>query len=69
MLHHLDQDETMAVVLPHGALFRGGAEAVIRRFLVEKKELAGHGDRVAGKHILRHGDSDMHSCLQEAQGK
>jgi type I restriction enzyme M protein len=26
MLHHLDENGTMAVVLPHGALFRGGAE-------------------------------------------
>ena len=37
MLHHLDEDGTMAVVLPHGALFRGGAEGVIRRFMVENR--------------------------------
>lgn len=37
MLHHLDENGTMAVVLPHGVLFRGGAEAVIRRFIVEEK--------------------------------
>ena len=35
MLHHLDENGTMAVVLPHGALFRGGAEGVIRRYLIE----------------------------------
>ena len=34
MLHHLDEDGTMAVVLPHGVLFRSGAEGVIREFLV-----------------------------------
>lgn len=35
MVHHLDQDGTLAVVLPHGVLFRGAAEGVIRRYLVE----------------------------------
>jgi type I restriction enzyme M protein len=35
MLHHLDDGGTMAVVLPHGVLFRGGAEGVIRRYLIE----------------------------------
>ena len=37
MLHHLDENGTMAVVLPHGVLFRGAAEGVIRRFIVEEK--------------------------------
>ena len=37
MLHHLDDDGTMAVILPHGVLFRGGAEGAIRQFLVESK--------------------------------
>jgi len=37
MLHHLDEDGTMAVVLPHGVLFRGGAEGAIREFLVGSK--------------------------------
>src|SRR6056297_2188402 len=36
MLHHLDEDGTMAVVLPHGVLFRGGAEGIIREFLIKK---------------------------------
>ncbi|MDF1815657.1 MAG: type I restriction-modification system subunit M [Verrucomicrobiales bacterium] len=36
MVHHLDQDGTLAVVLPHGVLFRGAAEGVIRRYLVEE---------------------------------
>lgn len=26
MIHHLDENGTMAVVLPHGTLFRGAAE-------------------------------------------
>lgn len=36
MLHHLADNGTMAVVLPHGALFRSGAEGVIRRHIIEK---------------------------------
>lgn len=34
-LYHLRQDGTMAIVLPHGVLFRGAAEAPIRTSLVE----------------------------------
>lgn len=37
MIHHLDDNGTMAVVLPHGVLFRGAAEAVIRKYLVKSK--------------------------------
>jgi len=36
MLHHLDESGTMAVVLPHGVLFRGAAEGKIRRYIIEK---------------------------------
>ncbi|MBO1198385.1 type I restriction-modification system subunit M [Staphylococcus simiae] len=37
MIHYLDDDGTMAVVLPHGVLFRGAAEGTIRRYLIEDK--------------------------------
>ncbi len=37
MVHHLAENGTMALVLPHGALFRGGAEQHIRRYLIEEK--------------------------------
>lgn len=37
MLHHLSENGTMAVVLPHGALFRGGAEGTIRKYIIEKQ--------------------------------
>ena len=37
MIHHLAENGTMAIVLPHGALFRGGAEQHIRKFLIENK--------------------------------
>ncbi len=37
MIYHLNESGTMACVAPHGVLFRGAAEGVIRRFLIEKK--------------------------------
>jgi type I restriction enzyme M protein len=37
MIYHLNEGGTMACVAPHGVLFRGAAEGVIRRFLIEKK--------------------------------
>ncbi len=35
MLYHLKPDGRMAVVLPHGVLFRGAAEGKIRRYMIE----------------------------------
>lgn len=37
MLYHLADNGTMAVVLPHGVLFRGGAEGQIRKYIIEKQ--------------------------------
>lgn len=37
MIHQLDESGTMAIVLPHGVLFRGAAEGHIRRYLIEEK--------------------------------
>ena len=37
MLHHLDENGTMAVILPHGVLFRGGAEAHIRKYIIKDR--------------------------------
>ncbi|REI30233.1 type I restriction-modification system subunit M [Staphylococcus felis] len=37
MIYYLDDNGTMAVVLPHGVLFRGAAEGKIRRYLIEEK--------------------------------
>lgn len=36
MIHQLDENGQMAVVLPHGVLFRGGAEEHIRRYIIEE---------------------------------
>ncbi len=37
MLHHLADNGTMAIVLPHGVLFRSGAEGQIRKYIIEKQ--------------------------------
>ena len=39
MINHLDDNGTMAVVLPHGVLFRGAAEGVIRKYLIEERNV------------------------------
>lgn len=36
MVYHMDDDGRIAVLLPHGVLFRGGAEEIIRKYLIEK---------------------------------
>ena len=42
--HYLKDDGVMAIILPHGVLFRGGAETKIRRKLLDD----GHIDTVIG---------------------
>jgi len=37
MIASLDENGTMAVVLPHGVLFRGAGEGTIRKHLIEKQ--------------------------------
>jgi type I restriction enzyme M protein len=37
MIHQLDENGTMACVLPHGVLFRGAAEGHIRKYLIDDK--------------------------------
>jgi len=37
MLHHLADNGTMAVILPHGVLFRSGAEEHIRKYIIENQ--------------------------------
>ena len=39
MISQLDENGTMAVVLPHGVLFRGAAEGVIRKYLIEERNV------------------------------
>ncbi len=37
MIYQLDENGTMAVVLPHGVLFRGASEGHIRQYLIEDR--------------------------------
>jgi type I restriction enzyme M protein len=37
MIYHLAENGTMAIVLPHGALYRGGAEQHIRKYIIEDR--------------------------------
>ncbi len=37
MIHQLDENGTMATVMPHGALFRGNAEGHIREYIIKNK--------------------------------
>jgi len=37
MIYQLNDSGTMAVVLPHGVLFRGGAEGEIRKYMIEQQ--------------------------------
>lgn len=37
MVYHLAENGIMAIVLPHGVLFRGAAELQIRKYLIEQK--------------------------------
>lgn len=36
MVHHMDEDGRIAVLLPHGVLFRSGAEETIREYMIKK---------------------------------
>lgn len=37
MIYHLAENGVMAVIMPHGVLFRGAAEGHIRKYLIEEK--------------------------------
>lgn len=39
MISHMDDDGRIAVLLPHGVLFRGAAEETIRKYIIEKLNL------------------------------
>lgn len=39
MVYQLDENGTMAVVMPHGVLFRGAAEGIIRKSLIDRNYL------------------------------
>lgn len=60
MIHHLSENGTMAIVLPHGSLFRGGAEQHIRRYLIEDKNYL---DAVIGLPSKIFFGTDIPTCI------
>ena len=65
-LHYLKDDGVMAIILPHGVLFRGGAEET------DPQQAAGgrahrHGHRPAGESVLFNGHSGLHPGAEEVQ--
>lgn len=39
MIYHMDDDGRIAVLLPHGVLFRGASEGIIRKYIIENLNL------------------------------
>lgn len=61
MVYHMAEDGRIAVLLPHGVLFRGAAEGKIRRYLIENMNVL---DAVIGLPAnLFHGTSIPVCCL------
>lgn len=61
MIYHMDDDGRIAVLLPHGVLFRGSAEEKIRKFIIEKQNYL---DAVIGLPAkCFHGTSIPVACL------
>ena len=53
----------MAVVLPHGVLFRGAAEGIIRRYLIEEKNYLEAVIGFASEHFLWDKYSNMYLSI------
>jgi type I restriction enzyme M protein len=60
MIHHLADNGSMAIVLPHGVLFRGGAEQQIRRYLIEDRNYL---DAVIGLPSKIFFGTDIPTCI------
>ena len=66
MIHYLDDNGTMAVVLPHGVLFRGAAEGTIRKYLIEEK-LFRCSDWITSQPILWNKYSNKYISIQKCR--
>lgn len=64
-LYHLDNKGTMAIVLPHGVLFRGNAEAKIRKNLIKNNLL----DAVIGLPANLFYGTSIPTCILVFKGK
>ncbi|WP_416325254.1 type I restriction-modification system subunit M [[Eubacterium] hominis] len=64
-LYHLDKSGTMAIVLPHGVLFRGGAEGKIRKNIIEENLL----DAVIGLPANLFYGTSIPTCILVLKGR
>ena len=64
--HYLKDDGVMAIILPHGVLFRGGAEAAHPHQAAEGRAHR-HRDRPAGEPVLFHRHPGLHPGAEEVQ--
>jgi len=60
MIFHLAENGAMAIVLPHGALFRGGSELHIRQYLIEDRNYI---DAVIGLPANIFYGTDIPTCI------
>jgi type I restriction-modification system DNA methylase subunit len=67
MVHQLDDNGTMACVLPHGVLFRGAAEGHIRQYLIDRQELPRCRHWFTGQHLLWHQHSYLYFGIEKGQ--
>jgi len=65
MVHHLADNGTMAVILPHGVLFRGGGGGTYPGISDQGPQLSRCGDWPACQYLLWHRNSDLPSRVQE----
>ena len=64
--HYLKDEGVMAIILPHGVLFRGGAEERIRTKLLKGRPHR-HRHRPACQSLLLHRHPGLHPRAQEVQ--
>ena len=60
MIYLLDDNGIMAVVLPHGVLFRGASEGIIRKYLIEERNYL---DAVIGLPEKLFSDTSIPTCI------
>ena len=68
MIYQMAENATMAVVLPHGVLFRGAAEEVDPKTHHPRTKLSGCRNRITCQPVLRHQYSCMRFDTEEMPG-
>ena len=65
MIYQMAENATMAVVLPHGVLFRGAAEEEIRKYIIKEQNYLDAVIGLTGQPVLW----DRYSCLYSGTEK